>query len=123
MLLLGRALALLVLRLDRLARFLPVGVGPAGELGERGAVGEPAAAVDRDGLAGEPLAAVGHEERGEVLQLFHFSRAAHRVDRRGFPLRIAARGEALACAFRRKDPRRDGVQAYAVTPPFDRERL
>src|SRR6266702_4573266 len=125
MLLLGRALrfVLLVLRFDRLARFFPVGVGPAGELGEGRAVGEPAAAVDRDGLAGEPLAAVGHEERGEVLQLFHFSRAAHRVDRRGVPLRIAAGREALACAFGRKDPRRNGIQAYSITSPFDRERL
>ena len=36
-------------------------------------------AVERDRLAGEPLAAVGHEERGEMLQLVHLPDPAHRV--------------------------------------------
>src|SRR5260221_5202189 len=88
-----------VLRLDRRAGFFPVGVGPGEELVERAAVDEAGAAVDGDGLAREELAAVGHEERGEDLQLFHCSRAPHRVDHRGVPSRVAARGEAPAGAF------------------------
>src|SRR6266581_283755 len=87
------ALVLLVLRLDRRTRLFPLGVAPGEELGERCAVREPPAAVERDGLAGEPLAAVGHEKHREVLQLVHFPRALHRV------------------------------QAYAVAAPLDGERL
>src|SRR5512134_3704739 len=59
---------LVVLRLDEIARLLPVGVGHLVELGEIRAGGEIARAVDGDGFAGQPLAAVGHEEGGEVLQ-------------------------------------------------------
>src|SRR5256886_935771 len=116
-------LVLLVLRLDRGARLFPVGVGPGEELVERAAVDEAGCAVDGDGLAGEELAAVRHEEGGEVLQLFHFPRAPHRVDRRGVPARVAAGREALAGAFGREDPRCDGVDADPVAAPFDRERL
>src|SRR6266513_456725 len=116
-------LVLLVLRLDRGARLFPVGVGPGEELVERAAVDEAGGAVDGDGLAGEELAAVRHEEGGEVLQLFHFPRAPHRVDRRGVPARVAAGREALAGAFRREDPRCDGVDADPVAAPFDRVRL
>src|SRR5882762_3326273 len=103
-----------VLRLDRRAGFFPVGVGPGEELVERAAVDEAGGAVDGDGLAGEELAAVRHEEGGEVLQLFHFPCAPHRVDRRGIPARVAAGREALAGAFCRENPRGDGVQANPV---------
>src|SRR5258706_2909140 len=116
-------LVLLGLRLDRGARLFPVGVGPGEELGERRAVGEPAGAVERDRLAGEPVAAVGHEEGGEVLQLVALADAFHRIDRRGFLAGIAPRREALAGAFSGKDARGDGVEAYAVASPLDRERL
>src|SRR6267378_7466227 len=94
-------LVLFVLRLDRRARLFPVGVGPGEELVERAAVDEARAAVDGDGLSGEELAAVGHEERGEVLQLGHLPCAPHRVYRRGVPARVASGREALAGAFGR----------------------
>src|SRR5437899_7321665 len=99
-------LVLLGLRLDRLARLLPLGVAPGEELGEGRAVGEPAAAVDRDGLAGEPLAAVGHEKGGEVLELVHLPRALHRVDRGAVARGVAPGREALACALGREGSRR-----------------
>src|SRR5215467_16300142 len=122
---LGRALrlVLLVLRLDRVARGLPLGVAPLEELVERAAVHEVRAAVDRDRLAGEELALVGHEEGGEVLKLGHFPGAVHRVHRDRLVAEVAARREALAGALGRKDPRRDRVEAYAVASPLDRERL
>src|SRR5207249_2824262 len=104
-------LVLLVLRLDRRARLLPVGVGPGEELVERAAVDEAGCAVDGDGLASEELAAVRHEEGGEVLQLFHFPRAPQGVHRRGVPAGVAAGREALAGALGRAAPRGGGVGA------------
>src|SRR5262249_21231492 len=116
-------LVLLVLRLDRVARGLPLGVAPLEELVEGAAVHEVRAAVDRDGLAGEEFALVGHEEGGEVLKLGHFAGAVHGVHRDRLVAEVAAGREALAGALGGEDARGDRVQADAVAPPFDGERL
>src|SRR3984893_5917000 len=66
-----------VLRLDRIARSGPVGVGPFAQLIKVSARGQRLAAVHRDGLAVDPVAAAGNKEHCEVLQLLHFTNAAH----------------------------------------------
>src|SRR5882724_11227807 len=70
---------LLVLRFDRLARPLPVGIAPVAQLVEAGAGGERLRAVKRDGFAIDPVAAAGDQEGGEVVQLLHRADAAERV--------------------------------------------
>src|SRR5712692_11044382 len=107
---------LVVLRLDRRAHALPVGVGELVELGEIGARAgrEIARAVERDGLAGEPFAALGHEEAGEVLQLLHATDAAHGIQLRRVVEAAAVGAQALGRAFGGEGARRDRVEANAV---------
>src|SRR6476661_6281154 len=92
---------LLVLRLDRRPRRLPLRVGPMAQLVEIGAGGVALPAIERDRLSGQPLAAVGEEKRRQVLQLLHAADPAHRVAALGALARRGAGVETLARAFGR----------------------
>src|SRR6185312_827094 len=63
-----RSAVFFILRLDRLARLVPVVVAPVAQLIEIAAHGERLGAVHRDGLAIDPVATTGDQEYGQILQ-------------------------------------------------------
>src|SRR5262249_50764546 len=80
-----------VLRLDGVARGLPLRVGPMPQGVEIGSGGEALSAVERDGLTGQPVAAVGNQEGHEVLQFLDTADPAHRIVAGGALARRLAR--------------------------------
>src|SRR5690606_40526696 len=111
-----------ILRLDGGACVSPLFVGPFTHGVEVAARAEVARAIHVDQLAAQPVAAVRHEEGGEVLQLAHLAAAPLRIDARGSRARRLARIEPLAHPLGGDLARADGIEAYAVARPLQRQR-
>src|SRR6202453_5081558 len=113
---------LFVLRLDCVARGLPLRVCPMPQLVKIAAGRVALPAVKRNGLAGQPLATVGEQKRREILQFLDMADTAHGVAALRPRARLDAGIEPLAGTFGRNFAGRNGVEPDAVAAPLGRQR-